>query len=366
MITSTEKLYWLALAKVPHIGPLRFKLLIEFFGSAAKVWSLSHKEIQETGLPKDAVASLLEAQQNLDPQQLESELVTKNIAYVCRYEDTFPALLKEVADCPPVLFYRGVSPTLFEQTIAVVGTRRPTPYGRMVTERLTSELVQNGFTIVSGLALGVDALAHRTALEMHGDTIAVLGSGVDMLSPQSNVNLGNQILEDGGSIVSEYWPGIEANAGTFPARNRIISGLSKGVLIVEGAEDSGSLITARSALEQNREVFAVPGPITSSLSVGPMSLIKQGAKLVTTIDDILEDLNQSYPLSSSAKQASIQLTFDSETENKIYQLVKEGKGHIDDIVREIQEPVSRVVVTLTSLELRGYIKANAAKAYTIV
>lgn len=359
-----ERNFWLALAQVEHIGAVRFKLLVDYFGSAEKVWSLPAKELATTGLPKNAVGELIKAQQTIDPNQIVKEVTEKNINFVCSFEESFPKLLKEIADCPPVLFYQGEIINL-ERPIAVVGTRKPSTYGKTVTEKLTSELVQAGFTIISGLALGVDAIAHRVALEMKGRTVAVLGSGVDKVSPQTNVNLGKKILESGGAVVAEYWPGTESNVGTFPARNRIISGLSLGVLVTEGAEDSGSLITARAALEQNREVFAVPGPITSSLSAGPANLIKQGAKLVTSMDDILEELNGvTQNLKPQARNLE-EMRFENEIEKKIYLCLVNEEKPIDDIVRETCLNSQEVITTLTLMELKGLIRSSANKNYFV-
>ncbi|MFH1412752.1 MAG: DNA-processing protein DprA [bacterium] len=214
---------------------------------------------------------------------------------VIKFNDSnYPALLKQIHDPPHILYCRGIlNPQLTKFTLAVVGSRKHSPYGHQVIRKLVSELSKLGITIVSGLAFGLDALAHQTALDYHGKTIAVLGSGLDdyNIYPSENLQLAHQIIANNGCLISEYAPGTGAQKYHFPMRNRIISGMSLGTLVIEAAERSGSLITARYALEQNREVMAIPGRIDSSTSKGTNNLIKMGARPVTSIDDILETLN---------------------------------------------------------------------------
>jgi DNA processing protein len=235
-----------------------------------------------------------------------------------------------------------------------VGTRKPTPYGKQVTEKLTGELVFSGITIVSGLARGVDGLAHRITLERKGTTIAVLGCGVDIIYPPDHQTLYYDILKSGGAVISEVPPGHTVARGLFPARNRIISGISRGVLVTEGAEDSGSLITAQCALDQGRDVFAVPGPISSYLSAGPAKLIKQGAKVVTEVADILDELKIS-PSTYHTNRLQQKLREKPE-EQQMIDLIASGTVHFDDIVRALHLSPATVGSILTVLELDGILQ----------
>lgn len=213
------------------------------------------------------------------------------IAHISLHDSHYPRLLSEISDPPKLLYVRGRGPKInLEKTIGVVGSREISPYGRMMAKKLVTDLVANGFTIVSGLALGVDTVAHETAMAMGGKTIAVLGSGIDIIYPTRNASLYWNIVNGNGAIVSEFGPGVKTEVARFKTRNRIISGLSLGVVVIEGGQHSGSLITAMYAAQQGREVFAVPGPVTSSTSRAPSILLKNGAKLVESVDDILEEL----------------------------------------------------------------------------
>lgn len=252
-----------------------------------------------------------------------------------------------------------------EKTIAVVGTRKITSYGREVTEILTRDLVQNGFVIVSGLAMGVDAVAHQTAIAEEGKTIAVLGCGVDLCYPSSNKKLYEEIISGNGVVVSEFPIGMTPSVGSFPSRNRIIAGLSAGVLVTEGAEDSGSLITADYALKYNRKVFAVPGPITSSLAKGPNSLISKGAKLVTSTEDIFKE----FKIQKSKVKISIQnskLRGDTEEEKEILGILQNEPLHFDEIVRIANLDSSKAGTLLTMMEIKGMIKSLESGFFSIV
>ncbi|MCL5091180.1 MAG: DNA-processing protein DprA, partial [Patescibacteria group bacterium] len=311
-----EKKAWLAFAVFQGIGPQRFKLLYDFFGSAQASLTASEKDLRATGLPEKIVDRFLFFRKNFNADSYFLRLQKLNIEVVCLEEQSYPKMLKETVECPLLLFvkWRGLSSAalrsspvpgwygasksattkindLFQKkAIAVVGTRKVTGYGRQVTEMMVQGLVDAGLVIVSGLARGVDRIAHETTIKNNGLTVAVLGHGLDLIYPPEHKDLANQIMESGGALISEFPLGLQPVPGNFPARNRILSGLSLGVVVTEAAEDSGSLITARAAAEQGREVFAVPGPITSPLSAGSSVLIKKGAKLVTKVEDILEEL----------------------------------------------------------------------------
>jgi len=280
---TDEKRYWVAFSVFPGIGPVRFRLLLEHFGSAKKAWEapLSDKFIH--------------FRKTFDIDEYLEKLEHLHVSVLTLNDPKYPKLLKEISDPPFLLYIRGKNtgePINLDQTIAVVGTRNITRYGEEVTRKIVKGLVANGFTIVSGMAYGVDAIAHQTAIDSGGKTIAVLGCGIDIIAPEGNARLYRAIGEEGhGAIVSEMPLGLRPDKGMFVARNRIISGLSLGVVVTEGAGDSGALITARNAGEQGREVFAVPGPITSPYSRAPAQLIKKGATLVETVEDILDEIN---------------------------------------------------------------------------
>ncbi len=275
-----------------RIGPIRFKLLLDYFGSAKKAFAAPEKSWRATGLGEKLVNDFLSFRKNFDQNSYFLRLERLGINTISAEEETYPKLLKEIEDRPPVLYVKGreIDQIFSGKAVAVVGTRKVTDYGRQVTEIITRGLVKAGLVVVSGLARGVDKIAHETTINNKGKTIAVLGGGLDLIYPPEHQGLAKRIVESGGAIISEFPLGTPAIAGNFPTRNRIISGLSLGVLVTEAAEKSGSLITASRAAEQGREVFAVPGPITSPFSAGTTELIKKGAKAVTGIGDILAEL----------------------------------------------------------------------------
>ena len=289
------------------------------------------------------------------------KLKEKDVWFVTLQDKEYPELLKEIKNPPFVLYGKGDLSTFSERfgpSVAVVGARKTTEYGREVTKLLTTELVLSGFTIVSGLALGVDAISHMTALGNNGKTIAVLGCGVDCCNPAENQSIYNSILESGNCIVSEFPLGMKPTQWTFPARNRIIAGLSQAVLVTEGAEDSGSLITAEFALKFKRKVFAVPGPITSSMSKGPYKLIAKGAKLVTSASDILKDLKSEIRISKSEtiSKSKIQKG-ETKEEREILDLLQNESLHFDEIVRRTKFKSAKLSSLLSLMEIKGLIKS---------
>ncbi len=267
----------------------------------------------------------------------------------------YPRLLKQIPDPPKLLYCRGNISLFNNFCFGVVGTRKLTVYGKEAAQLIVSGLIKVGYTIVSGLAIGIDSVAHEATLKNNGKTIAVLGTGVDdkTIYPQSNLGLARRILKQEGLIISEYKPGSTAHEGSFPQRNRIISGLSKGVLIVEADQKSGSLITARLAGEQGRDVFAIPGSIFSSKSIGPHILIKKGAKMVTTAQDIIEEYESNPTLFENIKPA---ISTKNAFEKNILDILDRGFQFIDDIVRESGNDTSKVLAVLSMLEIRGIIK----------
>lgn len=357
-MTDDERKYWIGFSCFPGIGPLRFKLIREFFGSAKSAWYASQKDLLEIKLPGNLVADFITFRSDGVLNKYLEVIREKDISILTLPDKDYPKLLSRITSAPFVLYIRGLLKNIpdFGRTIAVVGTRTVTDYGRTVTSKLTTGLVDKGLTIVSGMAMGVDTAAHETAIEHGGKTIAVLGCGIDMIHPASNAGLYWDIIEKHGIVVSEFPPGMTTSKGLFPARNRIISGLSLGVVVTEGAKDSGAMITANYAAEQGREVFAVPGPITSYLSDGPINLIRQGAKLVTGAEDILEELNIKYKISNIKNTSQISNMKVSKEENIILELLQGENMHFDEIVRRTGIESGKLGGMLTILEMKGIIK----------
>lgn len=363
----SEKLYWLAFSAFPAIGPARFRKILAEFKTAKSAW-----EAPRPGLAKligEETAGKFEAfREKFSIGDYIEKLKEKNVWFLTLLDEDYPQLLKEIKNPPFVLYGKGQVPdgTWFKQAIAVVGARKTTQYGREVTKLLTTELVLNGFTIVSGLALGVDAISHMTALENNGKTIAVLGCGVDCCNPGENLSIYNSILESGSCIISEFPLGMKPERWTFPARNRIIAGLSQAVLVTEGAEDSGSLITAEFALKSSRKVFAVPGPITSSMSKGPYKLISKGAKLVTSVDDILKELKSEIRSAKSEiiSKSKIQKG-ETKEENLILELLRNESLHFDEIVRKTKFNSAKLSSLLSLMEIKGQIKSSDGGMFSI-
>jgi DNA processing protein len=285
-----EKYYWLGFSLFPGVGPTKFAKLLQAFGSAKQAWEATPDNLKII-LGEALTNQFILFRQKTSLQQQTENLVQKNVQIITLQDMEYPELLKQKNN-PPFLFYvKGTLENVHAQKIiAVVGTRNVTPYGKEVTQTLTMQLVRQGFIIVSGLALGVDAIAHTTTVHHQGKTIAVLGCGVDCCTPETNQSIYDAILDSGGTIVSTFPPGTQAAKGSFPARNAIIAGLSQGVLVTEGTEDSGALITAQRAKELQRPVFSVPGPITSQYSKGANILLQQGAIAVTNVGDIIKKL----------------------------------------------------------------------------
>src|SRR6267142_554756 len=286
----SPEVYWLALRRVHGVGPRTCRLLIDKFGAPEKVFSLSADEIGAAGVARNAARAIVEFR-NFEPLEKElCELPNLGARMIKWTDDDYPANLRQIADPPPFLFVRGTASLIDPNCIAIVGARAASDIGRRMAQRLGLELAAKGFTVVSGLARGIDGEAHQGALDAHGITIAVLGCGVDVIYPPEHRKLAEAIIAGGGALVSELPIGSQPLAENFPTRNRILSGLCLGVVIVEAAEKSGSLITARMALEQNRQVFAVPGSPLTGKTRGSNRLLKEGAKLVECVEDVIEEL----------------------------------------------------------------------------
>jgi DNA processing protein len=373
---NTTVLQWLALSLTPGMGPTRGHRVVQHFGGVDRVFVASLTELEAVGLPAVSAQSIALGKSYTDAEQefmkardVESEIIP--------FDDArYPARLKEIYDPPLVLYVRGNVGLLTQPGLGVVGTRHPTPYGMGMAERLSNDLASRGLVIVSGMARGVDTHAHRGALNGKGKTVAVWGTGIDVPYPRENKRIAEAIIVAGGALVSEFPVGAFAAPQNFPIRNRIISGLSLGVLVVEAGEYSGTRITARCALEQGRDIFAVPGNVTNKNSWGPNTLIKQGAKLTATWEDIWEELPTEVKLqleanwrveSSNAGEAS--LFADSQLsphEKRIFALLKPDEAtQLDEIIEKLEGEVSssEIFSALFELELAGKIKQLPGKNY---
>jgi DNA processing protein len=353
--------YLVALSAAPGIGPKKTEVLLKFFKTPQEVWEAENSDLEKI-LGKVDYHQFLGYRKKIDVETNFDSLSKQGIKVLTILEDTYPELLSQISSPPTVIYYKGdLLSTLSRPCIAVVGTRLISIYGQEVTQRLVEGLVSAGLTVVSGLAKGVDSVAHRATLDADGKTVAVLGSGLNHIFPVENHQLAERIVSSGGAVISEYPPEMDSLPGNFPARNRIISGLSLGVLVTEAAEDSGSLITADFATEQGRDVFAVPGPITSKLSQGPSKLLKVGAKLVTGVEDILEELKIE---GRGDIGTEVSFTPSSPQEEKIWQSFEDGAKSIDQIVRETGLSAAVVSSTITLMEINGFLRHLGTGVYS--
>ena len=351
--------YYVGFNLVRGIGPARLRMLIDAFGDVERAWHAPAEALYRVGLDRRSLENLLETRARVDLDR-EVRRVAAVGAHILTWEDEgYPKLLAEIPDPPPVLYVRGELKPEDAWAVAVVGTRRASTYGREVTRRLVSVLAQSGVTIVSGLARGVDAVAHQTALEAGGRTIAVLGCGIDLVYPPEHRELARRIAAQ-GALVSEYPLGTQPEPGNFPPRNRIISGLSLGVVITEAGRDSGALITADYAAEQGRDVFAVPGSILSAGCAGTNRLIQDGAKPVLDAADILQELN--LTMVAEQKEAR-QVLPTTETEALLLAHLSAEPVHVDDLTRAVGLPVAQVTSTLALMELKGMVRQVGGMKY---
>jgi DNA processing protein len=373
---ATHLLEWLGIAMTPGLGPTKSRKLVEHFGSPEAVFRASLTELEGSGIQAVSAQSIATGKSAELAREEIARATAAQVAIISQEDLSYPPRLKEIYDPPLILYVRGNAEVLTKPGIAMVGTRHPTPYGMGMAERLACDLAAQGLVIISGMARGVDTASHRGAISAKGKTLAVFGTGVDVVYPKENSRLSEQILALGGTIISEFPLGTFAAPQNFPIRNRIISGMSLGVLVVEAAEYSGTRITARCALEQNRDVFAVPGNVTNKNSWGPNTLIKQGAKLVATWEDVWEDLPTdvrlaltptSSPESSGDSSASL---FPDQGlpphERKILSLLKADEAtHIDEIVEKLETEMSssEIFAALFELELTGKVRQMPGKNF---
>ena len=374
--SATHLLEWLAISLTPGLGPTRARKLVEHFGSADAVCRASLTELESTGMQAVSAQSLATGKSAELAREEIARAAAAEIVMITMDDPSYPLRLKEIYDPPLVLRVRGNPEVLTKPGIAMVGTRHPTPYGSGMAERLACDLAAQGLVIISGMARGVDTASHRGAIAAKGKTIAVFGTGVDVIYPKENSRLAEQILALGGALISEFPLGTFAAPQNFPIRNRILSGMSVGVLVVEAAEYSGTRITARCALEQNRDVFAVPGNVTNKNSWGPNTLIKQGAKLVATWEDVWEDLPTEVrlaltpPASPESTAGSSASLFPEEGlpphEKRILSLLKADETtHIDELVERLEDEMSssEIFAALFELELNGKVRQMPGKNF---
>lgn len=351
--------YLVALHSVDGLGTIRLKRILDYFKNPKDAWNASIKEFSTLAIPQPVLDKLSDQKKNLDPEDYFAGIKKEEIKVLTFFDPGYPEVLKQIYDPPLILYYKGEILIDDAFALAVVGTRKITGYGRAVTEKLTSELSQAGLTIISGLATGVDTIAHYSALNSGGRTLAVLGGGLKRIFPSENIMLAKKIIDNQkGALISEFPPDYPSLPGNFPVRNRIVAGLSLGVLVTEAAEDSGSLITARLALEMGKEVYAVPGPITSSLAFGTANLIRSGAKLVTSAGDILEDLN------IFIKQKNIDQISLSEIQKQIIELINNEPKHLDEIARSLKLSITEVSAELIKMEILGVVKNTGGGLYS--
>ncbi len=374
--SAAHLLEWLAISLTPGLGPTKARKLAEHFGSAEAVFRASLTELEATGIQVVSAQSLATGKSAELAREEIAQAAAAGVTLVSLDDPSYPPRLKEIYDPPLILRVRGNLDALTSPGIAMVGTRHPTPYGSGMAERLACDLAAQGLVIISGMARGVDTASHRGAITAKGKTVAVFGTGVDVIYPKENTRLSEQILALGGALISEFPLGTFAAPQNFPIRNRIISGMSAGVLVVEAAEYSGTRITARCALEQNRDVFAVPGNVTNKNSWGPNTLIKQGAKLVATWEDVWEDLPTEVrlaltpPASLESSDASSASLFPNEGlpphEKKILSLLKADEStHIDELVERLESEMSssEIFAALFELELAGKVRQMPGKNF---
>lgn len=367
MASADELKYWVGFSEIPGVGRVRIAQLKEYFGSLEEAWKAPEGKLKQAGLDSRSVDALVAFRPRISLDAEMEKLERYKVRVLTCDDPLYPSRLKEIYDYPAVLYVRGSLPGQDEPCLAVVGTRRPTIYGRQVTEEIVTDLARSGVTIVSGLARGIDSVAHRAALEAGGKTIAVFASGLDIVYPGENAKLAREVMER-GALVSEYPLGVKPKPDNFPLRNRIMSGLSLGVLVVEAGERSGALITAHQALEQNREVFAIPGSILSPASQGTNWLIQEGAKLVRNYTDILQELN----LAVVAQQTEIkefslaeESGVEGSVESAILKQLSSEPSHIDEVCRRSGLSMPEVSSALAMLELRGVVKQVGSMNYVL-
>lgn len=359
---DSAKEYWVGFNLVKGIGAARLRLLLQAFGDAKTAWEASPSALRDAGLSSKLVEAVVQMRSSVDLEAVWQRLQKQGISVITWEDKHYPRRLHEIDQPPPVLYVRGELLLEDEWAVAVVGTRRVTPYGRQIAEQVAITLAHSGVTVISGLAHGVDAIAHQAALNSGGRTVAVLGCGVDRIYPPDHRRLADRMLEH-GAILSDYAPGTPPEAVNFPPRNRIISGLSMAVVVVEAGERSGALITAEFAAEQGREVFAVPGNINAPQSAGTNRLIQQGAHPLLDVRDLLDNLD----LDLVTEQQTARKIIPADTlEAKLLSLLSQQPIHVDEIRNQADMPIEKISAALTLMELKGLVRQVGGMQYISV
>ncbi len=363
MQNSTDPvLYWIGLSSIPGVGRVTFRKLASRFGSPERALSAPQHELRDVGGLSDKVINEIASFPWREHAEQEVAKAEKSgVAVICTDNPAYPRRLRDMPDPPLYLYVKGTLQTGDENAVAIVGTRKPTHYGTTLTHRIAHDIASRGFTIVSGMARGIDTQAHKSALAAKGRTIAVLGCGIDVAYPPENKGLMEAISRN-GAVITENAFGTQPESGYFPARNRIISGLARGTVIIEAAHDSGSLITAQYALEQGRKLYAVPGNIGSPASRGTNSLIKKGASLVENAEDILKDLGSPGP-GKRHEDGALPLPALTQEEETVFRCITNEPKHIDGIMKECRAAAGTLSGVLITLELKGLAKQLPGKYY---
>jgi DNA processing protein len=356
------KAYWVGFNQVKGIGAVRLGTLLDHFGDLERAWHAPADALLASGINARLVEKIIQVRHTVNIEQIWEKIQRQGITVITWIDANYPARLKEIDQSPPVLYLRGSLDEADNWAVAIVGTRRVTPYGRQVTEELAAFLGRNGVTVVSGLARGVDAIAHQAALKAGGRTIAVLGCGVDRIYPPEHRQLAEQMMIRGG-LLSDYPIGTPPEGINFPPRNRIISGLSLAVVVIEASEQSGALITATFAAEQGREVFAVPGNIYAPQSKGTNRLVSQGARPLLNAQDVLEALN--LTMVNQHQTARKVLPVDA-LEARILQVISYDPIHVDDICSQLNLPIEKLSATLAMMELKGMVRQVGGMNYVAI
>lgn len=354
--------YWIGFNLVKGIGAVRLQGLLDFFGSLEVAWQAPTDALRSAGLSQKVIENLVQVRQGVDLEKVAERIHGQGIQVLTWNDAAYPRLLKEIDQPPPVIYLRGELLEEDELAVAIVGTRRATVYGRQITEELAGYLARNGVCVVSGLARGIDTCAHQAALKAGGRSLAVLGSGVDVVYPPENRQLGEQISTQ-GALISDYPPGTQPDGANFPARNRIISGLSLATVVIEAGDTSGALITATFAVEQGREVFAVPGNINAPQSRGANRLVQQGAHPLLKVEDVLEVLHLQQ---ANAHQAARKVLPGDPLEAKLLAVISGQPLHVDDICERAILPIEQVSATLVMMELKGMVRQVGGMNYVAV